>query len=75
MRRLGFIFGVVLVWDWVATASVRYIAAGDLTAVPLAAVLTAFWWASVSNVKKDWQGGVVAAVAASIGTALGLYIP
>ena len=75
MRQAAFIFVIVAAWDWTATASVRYIANGDLTAVPLAAVLTAFWWVSVSNVKKDWRSGLIAAIASSVGTLAGLYIP
>ena len=75
MRRLASTFLVMFLWDWVATASIRYIANGELAAIPLGTLLTAFWWVAVSNVSRGWWAGLVACLGAAAGTALGLYVP
>ena len=75
MRRYILLFVLMASWDWITAASVRYIAAQNLAAIPLGSLLALFWWAAIVNLQRDWRTAAVICVAAAIGTGLGLYIP
>lgn len=69
------IFLLMVAWDWTATASIRYIADASLYAVPIAGILTAFWWVGVSSVSRGKTVAGSAVVGAALGTYLGLRFP
>ena len=65
-------FALVVVWDRLGTIRIRYVADESWFAVPLAVVLTGFWW--VATKRAQSPGTTLPALAgAAVGTAIGLH--
>ena len=64
-------FSLVVLWDWLGTVSIRYVAEESLWAVPLAVALTGFWWVAAKQAQRP---GLLAPalLGAAVGTAIGL---
>jgi len=69
------IFLLVLVWDWLTTAGVQYMAARSGHAITLAVAVTAFWFFAVGMATKNRRLVWAACAGAACGTAIAIYAP
>lgn len=74
-RKTSATFAIMAILDYVTTISVRFIATGDLAAVPIALVFTMLWCVGVTKVERDWRTILVAGLGAAFGTYIGLLYP
>ena len=75
MRAWAKTFALVAGWDWLATMGTIYMAERSWLAVPMAVLLTAFWWAAIQLVVRE-RGLIIPGLAgAAIGTAVGVTFP
>ena len=65
---------LLTLWDWVSTASTRFVADQSYWAILLASITTALWWFAVRYC-SDVRLAPLFIIAAALGTYLGTVYP